>query len=133
MNFIILSVVTSFIIAEVINYFLKSKKTGTFSLNNLFEDGGMPSRHAALVTSLAYSVGILEGFGSTYFLISTLFALIVLRDAVGVRHNVDIVVSVLNKQASKKDQITVISGHNKKQLFAGIVLAIIVVSLLQYF
>ena len=133
MNFIILSVIASFIVAEIINYLLKSKEDGAFNLDNLFEDGGMPSRHSALVSALAYSVGIVEGFSSTIFLVSLIFALIVLRDAIGVRHNVDRVLGLLNKQVKKKDQIHVVSGHTKKQVMAGVILAIIVVSLLQYF
>jgi hypothetical protein len=95
-------------------------------------DGGMPSRHASIVTALTYSVGLVEGFNSTPFFISLVFSLLVLRDAIGVRHNVDTLAGVLNKHVKKQERIHVVSGHTKRQVLAGVLLGLFIVTLLYY-
>lgn len=62
----------------------------------IFSTGGMPSSHSAAVTGLATSVGVLEGFGSTYFAISTIFAVIIMFDAAGVRRHAGEHAALLN-------------------------------------
>jgi len=47
--------------------------------------GGMPSSHAALVTSLATLMFLTEGINSTAFAISLVLAGVVIRDAFGLR------------------------------------------------
>ena len=55
-----------------------------FSWSKAFGYGGMPSSHAALVTSLATAVYLTEGLSVT-FAVSVILALIVIRDALGLR------------------------------------------------
>lgn len=59
--------------------------------------GGMPSSHTALVTSLATSIGILQGFNSVDFTIAAVFAAIVMYDAAGVRRSVSKQSVILNR------------------------------------
>ncbi len=75
-----------------------------FSL--LWSPGGMPSSHSALVCALAASAGMNSGFGSPAFAISTVFAIIVMYDAAGVRQ-------AAGKQAAKINQIVdeLLKGH----------------------
>jgi len=47
--------------------------------------GGMPSSHSAIVSSLSIGMGMLYGFNSPYFVISIIYAVIVMHDAVKVR------------------------------------------------
>ncbi|MDR3167351.1 MAG: divergent PAP2 family protein, partial [Treponema sp.] len=49
--------------------------------------GGMPSSHAALVSSMATSVAFREGLGSNLFALAFWVALIVMRDSMGVRRS----------------------------------------------
>ena len=51
-----------------------------------FSSGGFPSSHTAMVTALALSVGLTEGFDSTLFVITLVFALVVGYDAANVRY-----------------------------------------------
>ncbi len=46
---------------------------------------GMPSGHAAMVISLATIMGLEQGWQSPLFAISVILAVIVIRDAVGIR------------------------------------------------
>lgn len=50
--------------------------------------GGMPSSHAALVSSLATIIGLESGFNSAPFAIAFILMAIVLRDAVGFRREI---------------------------------------------
>ena len=51
----------------------------------LFETGGMPSSHAALVSGTAAAVGWQEGFASSVFALAATVAFVVMYDASGVR------------------------------------------------
>ena len=51
----------------------------------LFETGGMPSSHAALVSGTAAAVGWHEGFASSVFALAATVAFVVMYDASGVR------------------------------------------------
>ena len=60
-------------------------KNGKISLRVLTTTGGMPSAHSAFVTALATGVGQVKGWDSVEFAIATIFAIIVMYDAAGVR------------------------------------------------
>ena len=89
--------------------------------------GGMPSSHSAVVCSLCTSIALTEGVASNLFIFSFWFALIVLRDAMGVRRSAGLLARALNnlgKQASEKyglDFYTVkeIQGHTPLEVVVG--------------
>lgn len=58
---------------------------GNRNYKSFFMNGGIPSSHAAFVTSLVVSVALYEGVESTAFAISVILALIILHDAFAVR------------------------------------------------
>jgi acid phosphatase family membrane protein YuiD len=95
--------------------------------------GGMPSAHTALVTSLAVTVGFLDGFNSTLFGAATVFALIVMYDAAGVRRSGSKQSVILNrilqelKEKRPKDiehDVRQLIGHTPIQVFNGALLGI---------
>lgn len=63
----------------------------------LTSTGGMPSSHSAAVTALATAVGLQNGLDSTSFAIATIFAIIVMFDATGVRRHAGEQATVLNQ------------------------------------
>jgi uncharacterized protein len=52
---------------------------------HIFEVGGMPSSHSALVVCLSIMMGLMFGFNSAYFSISCVLSAIVMYDAIKVR------------------------------------------------
>ena len=58
---------------------------GQISWSHITGYGGMPSSHAALVTSLATIAALTEGLDSSAFAISLVLAIVVIRDAFGLR------------------------------------------------
>ncbi|MDR0723514.1 MAG: divergent PAP2 family protein [Treponema sp.] len=100
-NLIFLSAVSSWFFAQLIKTVIvllntRKKSTREILAIMVLRTGGMPSSHAALVSSLTTSVAFKEGIGSNLFAVSFWFALIVMRDAMGVRRSSGIQARVLN-------------------------------------
>ena len=102
-------------LAQFIKIFTGKEKFIQFS--RLFTSGGMPSSHSSFVTSLATLVGIERGFNSTDFAIVTVFALIIMYDASGVRRAVGKQATILNKIL---DDLPYVSGDRVAVLVNGL-------------
>ncbi len=81
-------------VAKVIYDLEKYKK---IDIRRFVGSGGMPSSHAAFVTSLATVVGLKSGWGSPEFGIAFALAIIVMYDATGVRRAAGKQAQVLNR------------------------------------
>ncbi|MDR1586617.1 MAG: divergent PAP2 family protein [Treponema sp.] len=138
-NLIFLSTVSSLFIAQLLKavIFLLSgrrKKKLEFIEVIVWRTGGMPSSHSAVVTSLAASIAFAEGLSSNLFIIAFWFALVVVRDAMGVRRSAGLLAKALNnlgKQAAEKVDIdfrTVkeIQGHTPLEVIVGGLLGIFI-------
>ena len=105
-------------------------------LHHLIGSGGMPSSHSALVGALATSVALLQGWGSVAFAISTIFALVVMYDAAGVRQSVgqqSVVLNRILRELKSRRPMTELGrdlrefvGHTQLQVIAGGLLGIAV-------
>ncbi len=71
--------------AQVLKVVLVLLTERRWAFDRMLETGGMPSSHSATVTALALATGLVEGFSSTYFALSVVFAGIVMYDASGIR------------------------------------------------
>lgn len=110
----------------------------TWNWGLLFSTGGMPSSHSAAVTGLATAVGISEGFGSAYFAISSIFAIIVMFDAAGVRRHAgnhavllnflleefnllkkELQVLRMKAEHEKREKLKELLGHQPIEVFVG--------------
>jgi len=115
---------------KVIGGLIREKK---LDISFFVRSGGMPSSHTALVTSLATSVGVLQGFNSVEFAIATVFSGIVMYDAAGVRRAVGQQSIILNRilhelrERRSKDvehDVRELIGHTPFQVFSGALLGI---------
>jgi len=131
-NRIFLSTVTSLISAQILKMIVSALNRRRKKVKDLVEiltwrTGGMPSSHAALVTSLCASVLLSEGIASNLFIFSFWFALVVLRDAMGVRRSAGLMAKALNdlgKQVSDKTGVEFhlvkeIQGHSPPEVIVG--------------
>ncbi len=106
------------------------------SLKNLSAYSGMPSGHSATVSSLATIVGLTQGLHSPLFAISVILALLVMRDAIGIRRYLGEHGRILNKLVKDLDEDKMLDeqyprllekiGHTPYQVLAGMTLGIIV-------
>ena len=130
-NRVMMCAVFSWILAQIIKLFtnpmhLKGNSVGNF----LVGSGGMPSSHSAAVCATAISCGLLYGFGSTYFAISGVLAVVVMRDAAGVRRESGKQAAVLNRVAQEMNKkkgfdfelLKELLGHTPLQVLAGALL-----------
>ena len=138
-NGILLSGLSAWVIAQVlktITYLIVNKK---FQLERLFGDGGMPSGHSATVTSLAIMCGLTAGFDSPLFGLATIFAIVVMHDALGVRreagkHAISIIemAEMLNDLVTEKneriktDKLKIFVGHTPWQVVCGSALGAVI-------
>lgn len=126
-------------IAQCIKVGLGVWRDKRFNFKWLAGTGGMPSSHAAWVSSLSTSIGITYGFDSALFAITGVFTVIVLFDAQGMRRSSGRQAVILNKMLDdiywKKhfdgEQLKEFFGHTPIEVFAGVFLGI-VISLLFY-
>ena len=138
-NPIVLSALTSWFLSQLIKAIialLHIRKRGFREiLETLFwRTGGMPSSHAAVVTSMTAAIAFYEGVGSNLFAVSLLIALVVMRDAMGVRRAVGLqarAFNLLTKLSAEKMGIEVnpvkeIQGHAPLEVIVGALLGIFI-------
>ncbi|GAE24484.1 hypothetical protein JCM9140_417 [Halalkalibacter wakoensis JCM 9140] len=85
MNRPMITALTTIGIAQSLKIPINKWKTGKWDTGILFETGGMPSSHSAGVTALATYIALERGIPSVDFALSTVFGLIVMYDAQGIR------------------------------------------------
>jgi len=99
-----------------------------FSWHDLVVTGGMPSSHSAFVTSLATIIYLEEGL-TTIFVVSFVLAMIIIRDAFGIRRSVGDEgkqIQKLMKLHHLDSKFHYSLGHTPLQVIVGSVLGIVV-------
>ncbi len=81
---ILLLPLLSGLITQTIKLLIKSNQQ-KFNLKNFAAYSGMPSGHSAMVISLAVITGLKAGWHSPIFAVTIILAIIVIRDALGIR------------------------------------------------
>lgn len=126
---------------KVVIVLIREKK---WDFTRLIGAGGMPSSHTALVTAAAMSVGFNEGFYSAVFALSSVFALVVMYDAAGVRRAAGEQARTLNlmldnwNRTNVEDEYDIeatlkeLLGHTPVEVLMGGVLGVAVAVLMNY-
>ena len=130
-NPVLTIVFVAWITAQTLKFIIGGIK-GKLDFYNFIGTGGMPSGHSAVVSSLATSVGLFEGFNSPLFGLSMAIAIIVMHDAVVIRGAAGKQAKALNILARDlhKDQRPEFGhfkthlGHTPIQVFGGAMLGI---------
>jgi uncharacterized protein len=99
----------------------------------LVSTGGMPSAHSALVTGLATSIGLREGFGSPLGVLAIAFAALVMFDASTVRRAAGQQARLLNEILDElfhahhlsDRKLKELLGHTRLEVFMGLILGIL--------
>jgi uncharacterized protein len=101
--------------------------TRRLSLRYFVTAGGMPSSHSAVVVALATRVGFDAGLSSVPFALATVFAVVVMYDAAGVRRAVSVQARILNRmleemieaQHFNEERLRELIGHTPFEVFVG--------------
>lgn len=131
-NFPLMCAVAAWLLAQFIKICTGIFKLQKFTFTTMmFGTGGMPSSHSAAVISLAVACALTPGLGfiSTEFAIAGLLAMIVIRDATGVRREVGEHSKLLNRimadlvESKNIDEFDThfkeLVGHTGMQVFVG--------------
>jgi len=132
-NRVLLIAIAASIGAQCLKLLLIYIQSGQIRFNVLFETGGMPSSHSAVVSALATGIGKSQGWDTAQFAIASIFAFIVMYDASGVRRAAGTHAKVLNQIIGQvfendhhlsEDPLKELLGHTPVQVVVGSILGI---------
>ncbi|MCC5640139.1 divergent PAP2 family protein [Nostoc sp. CHAB 5844] len=132
-NRVLLVALVACFIAQALKLIIEIVKNQKLNVRVLVTTGGMPSAHSALVTALAAGIGQTVGWASPEFALATVFAIIVMYDAAGVRQAAGKQARILNQMIAElfdekhefsQDRLKELLGHTPVQVIAGSALGI---------
>lgn len=114
---------------------------GDFTFKHLFDYGGMPSSHAAMVTSLSLIIMLREGINSSVFALSFIMAILIIRDAVGIRRRIGNQAHITNQlvarlpqdEQKKYSHLLETVGHTMPEITVGIIYGLVITLVLNFF
>jgi len=123
-NSVLLWSLLSCLFAQFFKIIFNLFSTGKIRFGIMFETGGMPSSHSALITGATSGIGFQLGFDNPIFALAIAISLIVMYDASGVRKSAGIQAAEINKLSRKLDPKSEVDlkenlGHTKLEVFVG--------------
>jgi acid phosphatase family membrane protein YuiD len=144
-NPIVLSAITSWFLAQAIKtaiMLLRTKRRNAKEIAQtmVWRTGGMPSSHAAMVSAMTASIAVKEGIQSNLFVFSVFMALIIMRDAMGVRRSSGIQAKSLNSLGKSIEErmgveyhaVKEVQGHTPLEVVIGALLGIFIAAAYAY-
>ena len=119
----LVSCLSAQILKIVFNFF----SAGELRYGIIFETGGMPSSHSALMTAITSGLGMDLGFDNSIFALAVGVSLIVMYDASGVRRSAGLNAKEINKLSKSFDEKSTLNlketlGHSKLEVIVGSIL-----------
>jgi len=129
-----IAAVTSGLVAQGFKVLLDLLRSRHFHVLRFFDNGGMPSSHTALVTTLTLGVWHLFGVDSSIFSVTLIFSLYFVFEAAGLRQEVGNQAKVLNDLVDElratrhvdRSRLKELVGHTWGEVLGGFVLGIMV-------
>ena len=131
-NGVLMTAITAWALAQIMKTVSWAIKERTLNFGRLVEPGGWPSAHSAFVTALAAAIGLKVGWESPEFALASVFAMIVMYDAAGVRRAagkqarvLNAIVEDLNKRELHPERLKELLGHTPVEVVSGALLGIL--------
>ena len=141
-RFFIVSV-SSWFVAQFLKTVIHAIENRKWDWSRLFGDGGMPSGHSATVSSLAMLSALTFGTESFQFAVTSILAIIVCHDAMGVRletgkqavkiNEILEVFELIHPDKISEANLKEFVGHTPIQVMAGILLGIVNACVMHFF
>ena len=133
-NAILVSAVIAWAIAQLMKVVISVIFLRKLDFQLIFGSGGFPSSHSATVSALALGIGKYYGWDSPIFAVATVFGMIVLYDAAGVRRAAGKQAEVLNQLVERfypslhidQARLKELIGHTPFEVFGGVSVGIMV-------
>jgi uncharacterized protein len=129
-------------IAQILKVLIVRSLTTKWSPERMLETGGMPSSHTAQVCALSTALGLEYGFQSAYFAIATVFGLIVMYDATGIRRASGMQATLINdlveelravvREGFAPKPLKELLGHTYLEVAVGALLGVTVAVVIHY-
>lgn len=131
-NGILWVTVLSWSIAQFIKIIIGVIREKRFNFKWIFGTGGMPSSHAAGVSTLATAIGLTAGFDSYLFALAAIFAFITMFDAQTSRRSIGVQARILNRimddlshnKGVEEHKLRELIGHTPIEVLVGCLLGI---------
>ena len=122
------------LIAQALKVVIELVRTGRLNLLRFLDNGGMPSSHTALVTTLTVGVAVYTGVDSSIFSVTFIFSLYFVFEAAGLRQEVGNQAKVLNDIVDgmrathhlDRSRLKELVGHTWWEVFGGLLLGLLV-------
>jgi len=133
-NRVLVAAVLAWVIGQFLKFPLDYLLNKRWNWGVIFSAGGLPSSHSSLVTAVALTIGLQEGFDSPLFALAVAIAMIVLYDAAGVRRQAGIHAERINEimknffesgQLPEKE-LKEMLGHTPFEVITGVVLGVLI-------
>ncbi len=127
--------------AQVLKPFFHRARGYPWEWHLFFEDGYMPSTHAAMVTAAAHAIGLTEGFHTPIFALAVVVAIIVAYDSANVRWQTGIharwlnrlLVEFMRQEITPQQLLDEVVGHTPWEVFWGILVGLVAAHGVVYF
>ena len=132
-NQVLLVAIIACLVAQLCKLLVELTKNRKLNQRDLVTTGRIPSAHTAFLAALAAGVGQTMGWDSPDFAIATIFAVIVMYDAAGVRQAAGKQARILNQIIDEiftegkdfnEDRLKELLGHTPFQVIVGLLLGI---------
>lgn len=113
------------------------EKKGNFDLINIFgRYGGMPSTHTAFIASIGTLLAIKVGLDSPIFALWFVLAVVVIRDAMGLRQEVSrhslAIDNIAKKTGTEVPKLNFRVGHKPLEVIAGFLFGLSLTLIIEY-
>lgn len=120
------------LINQIIKLVIYARK-GQFNWSKIFAYGGMPSSHTALAVSLLMVMAYFEGLSSPEFAITLIVAIVIIKDASGIRMKLarqsiilnDLIKNLPDREEYKFPVLNERFGHTIMEVVVGALLSIV--------
>jgi len=131
-NPILLAALTAWFIAQVLKVLIEFIMLKRWNWALLFQAGGMPSSHSAMVSAMALSIGLYMGFDLPVFAVASILAMIVIYDATGIRREAGrqavlintIIEEIAKGKLSQHKRLKEVLGHTPGEAILGTLLGL---------
>lgn len=127
----ILAIILGWVVAQGLKYIIVAIKDKSLKgFRQLYLSGNMPSSHSATVAALLTVIALIDGIQSGLFGLATLFAAIVMYDAMMVRRSSgeqgEAIQALIREQKSKIRIPRAARGHTPLEVLVGAILGVVV-------
>ena len=135
MSHLIISVVLTWTVVNILKPVIIWIKEGRINRDTIVRNGGMPSGHTALVSSLTMALFLETGL-SALFLVALVLTFVVIYDAVSIRMIIERQSKIINQLTHNREEFPRLVesvGHTPLEVGVSLILSIIIPLLVYQF